>query len=428
MTSLFRHNPTGRIIDTSQPLSDADYEMIVALHGNLHSGDGILECISEHGGELLVKFMRNGTIWAVHFRGEGHGCGGHPIVRMTDQHRRQRDYLWRAADDHGLDARYEYRTDNHTRPDVAVFGSAVNLGFEAQWSPITIAKVKRRTTLSYRSSDNLIVPWYADSGTDPCYQHYVPTLRGNNLNWNERLPNRGASVLTSAKRVDPLRCTPLNFDRCPDGKKSHCRGMHPGRSALTGLTVDDAVGMLACGLLVPMRWRGMENQVHIVRREDLELYRDLTGDSGVWVPGGKARAPQPDDDADAVSRACRSTRKPESAKLAPPPSVSREIATLVPRDTADRATRMPDVEAYKCQRCGESVHRLESLAFGLCKSCRVATSRNPGLEVPATRDVPVAAVIRRVTNPHVPPERICPECRKRPPAGMVRCTGCRSAI
>ncbi|NKR30675.1 hypothetical protein GS538_11900 [Rhodococcus hoagii] len=42
-----------------------------------------------------------------------------------------------------------------------------------------------------------------------------------------------------------------------------------------------------------------------------------------------------------------------------------------------------------------------------------------------TTRVPVAAEIKRATNPHRPPERHCPECGEIPPAGMVRCPGCR---
>lgn len=43
-----------------------------------------------------------------------------------------------------------------------------------------------------------------------------------------------------------------------------------------------------------------------------------------------------------------------------------------------------------------------------------------------TTRVPVAAEIKRATNPHRPPERRCRECGETPPAGMVRCPGCRT--
>jgi len=43
-----------------------------------------------------------------------------------------------------------------------------------------------------------------------------------------------------------------------------------------------------------------------------------------------------------------------------------------------------------------------------------------------TARVPVSAEIARATNPHRPPERRCRECGERPPAGMVRCAGCRT--
>lgn len=37
------------------------------------------------------------------------------------------------------------------------------------------------------------------------------------------------------------------------------------------------------------------------------------------------------------------------------------------------------------------------------------------------RTVSVAAEIVRTANPHTAPERRCPSCGQRPPAGMVRC-------
>lgn len=43
-----------------------------------------------------------------------------------------------------------------------------------------------------------------------------------------------------------------------------------------------------------------------------------------------------------------------------------------------------------------------------------------------TTTIPVAAAIKRETNPHQPPDRRCPECGNRPPAGMVRCPACRT--
>ena len=42
-----------------------------------------------------------------------------------------------------------------------------------------------------------------------------------------------------------------------------------------------------------------------------------------------------------------------------------------------------------------------------------------------TNRVPVAAAIQRERNPATPPERKCPECGERPPAGMVRHRECR---
>jgi formate dehydrogenase maturation protein FdhE len=46
-------------------------------------------------------------------------------------------------------------------------------------------------------------------------------------------------------------------------------------------------------------------------------------------------------------------------------------------------------------------------------------------DVSLTTTVPVAAAIQRVTNPHRVPERKCPVCGLKPPAGVVRHKECR---
>lgn len=42
-----------------------------------------------------------------------------------------------------------------------------------------------------------------------------------------------------------------------------------------------------------------------------------------------------------------------------------------------------------------------------------------------TDSVPVAAAIKRVTNPAPTPDRKCPVCGLKPPAGVVRHQACR---
>ena len=42
-----------------------------------------------------------------------------------------------------------------------------------------------------------------------------------------------------------------------------------------------------------------------------------------------------------------------------------------------------------------------------------------------TGRVPVAAAILQATNPHRPPDRRCPVCGEKPPAGVVRHIECR---
>jgi hypothetical protein len=70
---------------------------------------------------MFIRLSR-GMYWAVHFAGGAHGA--HEISIETDEHRRQKDYWHRAAEDAGYRASKEFPTGGRTILDVAIDGLA----------------------------------------------------------------------------------------------------------------------------------------------------------------------------------------------------------------------------------------------------------------------------------------------------------------
>lgn len=178
MSTWVRYAPEDRELDLSC-LARADYDLIRSLHGEIHKGQGILICLSvpsdRAAGEMYVR-KQNGMYWAVHFAGEGHGS--HEITVESDEHRRQKDYWYRAAQDAGYEASKELRTGKGTVLDVAIRGER-QTGVEIQHSYNKTTVIKTRTTKSYKAG--WLPVWFLDSDRRPDWFHEVPSVASNPL-------------------------------------------------------------------------------------------------------------------------------------------------------------------------------------------------------------------------------------------------------
>jgi hypothetical protein len=72
---------------------------------------------------MYVYRHHTGRYYARHFVDGNPHHHSHLISGMSDEHRRQSEYGFRAAVDHGLDAMLERSTGNGTRLDLAVVGA-----------------------------------------------------------------------------------------------------------------------------------------------------------------------------------------------------------------------------------------------------------------------------------------------------------------
>lgn len=278
MSTLVRYTPEDRILDLAK-LSRSDYELISSLHGNVVRGRGTLIClqssVNDQAAEMFIRLIK-GKYWAVHFRGGAHGR--HEISLETDEHRRQKDYWYRAAEEAGYRASKEFRTGGGTILDVAINGPR-RTGIEVQHSVITAKLVKARTTKTYRAG--WLPVWFLDSDRTPDWFHHVPALGCNRIPWSS-LPPRRAATATGLSQITPLKCTPGAFDTCPAGRKRPCGQWHPKREPWGGLTVDDVAEMVPDERILPMR--DAKGRVYLVSPASLDLYRRLTGLAGDYAP------------------------------------------------------------------------------------------------------------------------------------------------
>ncbi|WP_037305572.1 hypothetical protein [Amycolatopsis orientalis] len=295
MSTLVRYSKDGddRLIDLAE-LNPIDYELIKGLRGEINRGDRILLCqqalADDEGAEMFVR-LRGGRYWAAHFPGSG--CAGqHEIARESDEHRWQKEYWQRAAEDAGYRVTQEYRTGRGTVLDVAIDGP-YRTGIEVQRSAIELSLVKARTTKSFGAG--WLPVWFLDSDRTPPWFYAVPSLGCNDVRWST-LPERRAATAIGPRTMTPTRCTVSSFGgRCPAGgrakrtrPKRPCGQWHPEPQPRGGLTVDDVAGMLPSAELVAMR--DLLGDVRLVAPKDLKLFQEMTGLTGEYWPGSSRRA------------------------------------------------------------------------------------------------------------------------------------------
>lgn len=282
MTTYVRYGPEDRTINLAS-LSAADYGLIASLHGAIRSGDGILVCLQRTAGNGEMHIVKRGeNYWAAHFAGGAHG--GHVVALESDEHKRQKEYWRRAAEDAGYEVENEVRSGNGTILDVGIDGP-VRTGIEIQHSPITAPLVKTRTTKSFRAGYTTV--WFSDWAKNPPWFHRVPSLGCNRLPWHEELPSRRAATATGLRCIEAVKCVVGAFPKCPEGAWRPCGQYHPRPTPWLGLTVDDVAQMVPAGEAVPLAGKG--DLVYLVPPSSVDRYRELSGRPGVYEPGGKPK-------------------------------------------------------------------------------------------------------------------------------------------
>lgn len=152
-----------------------------------------------HERPSLYLAKRHGQIVAAHREGSGL-AGSHEIVHgVSDEHRRQVDYLQRAGEAEGFQVETEVHLETRVIPDAVVYGPEVAMGVEVQRSKLTATAAKARTTKARRAG--VLPVWFADSQAAPRWLEHVPGVRMNpSISWATIPPARSVTVVAGRGR------------------------------------------------------------------------------------------------------------------------------------------------------------------------------------------------------------------------------------
>lgn len=280
MKDCILHVPSGIMLDFAEPDfgNPAAPEIIDQWRrAGHHAKKGEFKCWRhrDHEHPWLCLREKDGVLIAAHWPGSGlHDQFHHG---MSDEHKRQTEYITRAAEDSGYRTELEYSLPTGVRLDAAIFGPSVT-GVEVQRSAATRRTVVTRTTKAQRAGVTSL--WFKDGEGQPPWFFRVPSV-GMSLGSWASLPDRGSVAVASGVRViEAQRCRDILHGICSNRFKG-CNKFHPVHGPRMGLVVDDIAALVPAGKLVPMRWQyhstGRADAILLVAPADKAHYEELTG-------------------------------------------------------------------------------------------------------------------------------------------------------
>lgn len=280
MRDLVTHLSTGIVLD----LYAADFghpngdEILRSLHGHMSRSDPQLLC-AKHGSPLYLQMrpVRQGSnehqMCGIHF--DSNQSHRPPASGMSDEHKRQTDYIVRAAEEAGYQAEREVGLSSNVRPDAVIYGPDV-IAVEVQRSSLTRATAITRTRKAVAGGMAMSV-WFSDKERRrlPPWFWGVPSISMNQLSWDVVPPTRAVTVTTGAREIFAVQCRFPNFERCPKTGGRCCGQSHPDHRPWMGLTVDDVALLAPLGKMRPLRFLG--KHILLVSENSHSLYEELIG-------------------------------------------------------------------------------------------------------------------------------------------------------
>ena len=277
-----------------------------------------------HERPWLYLQLRGTQVVAAHWPGTDL-AGTHEITHgMSDEHKRQVEYLRIAGEAAGFTVGTEVSLPTRVRSDAVIYGPSVQMGVEVQRSPLTPTEAKRRTTLARRAGVQPV--WFSDAGSDPSWFGAVPGVRmSSEVQWNAVPERRSVAVVSGVRVIVPRRCQNILDARCPQ-RRYGCNAWHATHEVRMRTFADDLAEMVPAGVLVPILFRRLSNpkltDVLIVSAHDKARYEAMIHESAdVPLRPAKPRVRQPGRTAcEAQARTVGAIQQPV---LDPEPSVLR---------------------------------------------------------------------------------------------------------
>jgi hypothetical protein len=277
------HAPTGLVLDFGQEDFGGPREAAVIARwrqrGKADQGEFICHTHQDREKPWLYLRQHGQTIVAAHWPGTNLN-GSHEIVHgVSDEHKRQVEYIQRAGQDAGFEVATEVSHHTKVRSDAVIYGPTTT-GVEVQRSALSAQAAKARTTKARRAG---VLPiWFSDAARDPKWLFQVPSVRMNEQPWNAVPRSGSVTVVSGVRIIGARRCRDTPEDRCPNSRRTgrrFCNDWHPVHEPKLGVTVDDLAALIPAGELVPISYRSRNGKVYtfIVDRVDKQRYEDVSG-------------------------------------------------------------------------------------------------------------------------------------------------------
>ncbi|MFI8348058.1 hypothetical protein [Streptomyces sp. NPDC085596] len=244
---------SGLLKEITTPIQHRDRELLQCLQ---HHETGY--CPAEDEGRSPWMTIRRRTVSGVTTLVAAHlPVRGKSTPEESDRHKAFKERIERAAHRHGLNVEQEVRTgDGKVRTDVLVTGSAEQIGWEAQYSPVTAPTVLRR---SAAAAEREIQPLWVTNDDRSALIDRTSWVRVDDWSWREILNRPAMLVRGGVRHLQDWKCMPSSERPCPVNVSS-CGNLRavwdlpglclPPRPATA---VDDLVALNAEGQYVPMK-------------------------------------------------------------------------------------------------------------------------------------------------------------------------------
>jgi hypothetical protein len=270
---------TGRILNAADP---DDQAVLRDFHRKCSFKNPVLICRTNRNALYVQEY--NGNLRMVHEHGDCCPPRSLGAAPMSDEHKRETDYLCRAGevrwpvDSEARGTRAAARLATGVIPDLVIRGD-MHIGMEVQRSSLGARSAVERTRKALAAGVSDI--WVTDTDREkrPKWTLRVPTVGMNAQRWDQWVPAAGTvRATTGCFKVVPARCMPGFFDRCPLGNRRHCGPSQWHAAWENRALIVDSIALLApAGDITALRWYGRPDRVMIVRRDDIALYEELLG-------------------------------------------------------------------------------------------------------------------------------------------------------
>lgn len=287
MRDLVLHPRSGLLLDFAEENFGGDEQQAIIADWYERRQAGRKPLVDE--GEFICHVHRNrdrpwlylrqrdGLLIAAHWRNTGL-AGSHEIVHgVSDEHKRQVDYLQRAGETAGFEVKREVALATKVRSDAVIYGTQVQMGVEVQRSGLTATAAKARTTKARHAGIEPV--WFSDSRSDPRWLGHVPGIRMNpEVPWDTLPGQRSVSVVSGVRVLVPKQCQDIRNGQCPQ-RRYGCTEWHPDHEPRLNTFVDDLAELVPAGELVPILYRTSSDreQVLILSKPDKARYESMIG-------------------------------------------------------------------------------------------------------------------------------------------------------